>query len=113
MADARFFFVDEVHRWNRAQQDASSPGSINGTIILIGATTENPFFEVNKRSSAEPRFSAQGAHADDLSKAAARRLPTGAGIRPMEVSFADGALEHLVNTRRATREACLTHWNSP
>ena len=39
-------FVDEVHRWNRAQQDALLPHVENGTIILIGATTENPYFEV-------------------------------------------------------------------
>lgn len=39
-------FVDEVHRWNRAQQDALLPHVENGTITLIGATTENPYFEV-------------------------------------------------------------------
>ncbi|NJM98417.1 MAG: AAA family ATPase [Phormidesmis sp. RL_2_1] len=41
-------FVDEVHRFNKAQQDALLPWVENGTVILIGATTENPFFEVNK-----------------------------------------------------------------
>jgi putative ATPase len=41
-------FVDEVHRWNKAQQDALLPWVENGTVILIGATTENPFFEVNR-----------------------------------------------------------------
>ncbi|MDA0746060.1 MAG: replication-associated recombination protein A [bacterium] len=40
-------FVDEIHRFNRAQQDAFLPHVENGTIILIGATTENPSFEVN------------------------------------------------------------------
>ena len=39
-------FVDEVHRWNRAQQDALLPYVENGTITLIGATTENPYFDV-------------------------------------------------------------------
>jgi putative ATPase len=39
-------FVDEVHRWNKAQQDALLPHVENGTVILIGATTENPYFEV-------------------------------------------------------------------
>ncbi|MDW8325251.1 MAG: AAA family ATPase [Anaerolineales bacterium] len=39
-------FVDEVHRWNKAQQDALLPHVEDGTIILIGATTENPYFEV-------------------------------------------------------------------
>jgi putative ATPase len=39
-------FIDEIHRWNKAQQDALLPYVENGTIILIGATTENPSFEV-------------------------------------------------------------------
>ncbi len=41
-------FIDEVHRFNKAQQDALLPHVENGTVILIGATTENPYFEVNK-----------------------------------------------------------------
>jgi len=41
-------FIDEIHRWNKAQQDALLPYVENGTIILIGATTENPSFEINK-----------------------------------------------------------------
>ncbi|MBI5621275.1 replication-associated recombination protein A [Candidatus Falkowbacteria bacterium] len=40
-------FIDEIHRWNKAQQDALLPQIEDGTIILIGATTENPSFEVN------------------------------------------------------------------
>ena len=40
-------FIDEIHRFNKAQQDALLPYVENGTIILIGATTENPYFEVN------------------------------------------------------------------
>lgn len=41
-------FVDEIHRFNKSQQDALLPFVENGTIVLIGATTENPYFEVNK-----------------------------------------------------------------
>ncbi|MBR1738637.1 MAG: AAA family ATPase, partial [Firmicutes bacterium] len=41
-------FIDEIHRFNKAQQDALLPFVEDGTIILIGATTENPYFEVNK-----------------------------------------------------------------
>lgn len=41
-------FIDEIHRFNKAQQDALLPFVENGTIVLIGATTENPYFEVNK-----------------------------------------------------------------
>ncbi len=40
-------FIDEIHRFNKAQQDALLPFVENGTVILIGATTENPYFEVN------------------------------------------------------------------
>ncbi|MDO8494657.1 MAG: AAA family ATPase, partial [Deltaproteobacteria bacterium] len=39
-------FIDEIHRWNKAQQDALLPYAENGTVTLIGATTENPSFEV-------------------------------------------------------------------
>ncbi len=41
-------FIDEIHRFNKAQQDALLPQVEDGTLVLIGATTENPFFEVNK-----------------------------------------------------------------
>lgn len=41
-------FIDEIHRFNKAQQDALLPFVENGTIVLIGATTENPYFQVNK-----------------------------------------------------------------
>ena len=54
VADARrhlgrrtIFFVDEIHRFNKAQQDAFLPHIESGTVVLIGATTENPSFEVN------------------------------------------------------------------
>lgn len=40
-------FIDEIHRFNKSQQDALLHASENGTIVLIGATTENPSFEVN------------------------------------------------------------------
>ena len=41
------FFLDEIHRFNKAQQDALLPAVEEGLVILIGATTENPYFEVN------------------------------------------------------------------
>ena len=44
-------FVDEVHRWNKSQQDALLPHVESGLITLIGATTENPYFEVNRALS--------------------------------------------------------------
>ena len=47
-AGRSILFIDEIHRFNKLQQDTLLPYVENGTIILIGATTENPFFEVNK-----------------------------------------------------------------
>ena len=46
MGQGTILFVDEIHRFNKAQQDAFLPHMENGTIVLIGATTENPSFEV-------------------------------------------------------------------
>lgn len=40
-------FIDEIHRFNKSQQDALLPSVENGDVILIGATTENPYFSVN------------------------------------------------------------------
>ena len=47
-AGKSILFIDEIHRFNKLQQDALLPFVENGTIILIGSTTENPYFEVNK-----------------------------------------------------------------
>ena len=91
-------FVDEVHRWNKAQQDALLPWVENGTVILIGATTENPFFEVNRALVSRSRiFQLKSLGSDDLMKAALRTLAdTERGYGKWKVSFEEGALEHLV-----------------
>ena len=91
-------FVDEVHRWNKAQQDALLPWVENGTVILVGATTENPFFEVNRALVSRSRiFQLKPLGPDDLMKAAERTLAdTERGYGKWNVSFEKGALEHLV-----------------
>lgn len=93
-------FVDEVHRWNKSQQDALLPWVENGTIILIGATTENPFFEVNKALVSRSRvFQLKPLTKEDLTKAANMSLKdTERGYGHWDVEFEDGALEHLVDT---------------
>lgn len=48
MSGKTVLFIDEIHRFNKSQQDALLPSVEDGTIVLVGATTENPFFEVNK-----------------------------------------------------------------
>ena len=91
-------FVDEVHRWNKAQQDALLPWVENGTVILIGATTENPFFEVNRALVSRSRvFQLKSLGGDDLLKAAKRTLADrDRGYGKWNVTFEEGALEHLV-----------------
>jgi len=91
-------FVDEVHRWNKAQQDALLPYVENGTIILIGATTENPFFEVNKALVSRSRvFQLHSLGDDDLAEAARSAIADAErGYGRWRVEFVDGALEHLV-----------------
>lgn len=93
-------FVDEVHRWNKSQQDALLPWVENGTIILIGATTENPFFEVNKALVSRSRvFQLKALEKEDLQKAAMQALnDRDRGYGKWKVTFEDGALEHLVET---------------
>ena len=90
-------FVDEVHRWNKAQQDALLPWVENGTVILIGATTENPFFEVNRALVSRSRiFQLKSLETGDLMKAAKRTLSDKErGYGKWKVTFEEGALEHL------------------
>ncbi|MBP7263748.1 MAG: AAA family ATPase [Spirochaetia bacterium] len=92
-------FVDEVHRWNKAQQDALLPWVENGTIILIGATTENPYFEVNRALVSRSRvFQLASLGPGELAKAAAQALADAErGYGRWKVAFDDGALEHLVD----------------
>jgi putative ATPase len=91
-------FVDEVHRWNKAQQDALLPWVENGTVILIGATTENPFFEVNRALVSRSRiFQLKPLKLEDLRKAAEHTLADKErGYGKWKVVFEEGALEHLV-----------------
>jgi putative ATPase len=92
-------FVDEVHRWNKAQQDALLPWVENGTILFIGATTENPFFEVNRALVSRSRvFQLKALEASDLRSVAVSALSDRErGYGDWKVEFEDGALEHLVD----------------
>ena len=91
-------FVDEVHRWNKAQQDALLPWVENGTVILVGATTENPFFEVNRALVSRSRiFQLKPLELESLMEAAKRTLnDKERGYGNWDVQFEEGALEHLV-----------------
>ena len=102
-------FVDEVHRWNKSQQDALLPWVENGTFILIGATTENPFFEVNAALVSRSRiFQLKPLTSDDLTKIAWQALKDPErGYGRLDVSFEDGALEHLVDVASGDARSLL------
>ena len=102
-------FIDEVHRFNKAQQDALLPWVENGTVILIGATTENPYFEVNKALVSRSRiFQLKLLQPTDLKQVAAQALSDperGFGGRSLRLDNA--ALDHLVNVSNGDARALL------
>lgn len=102
-------FVDEVHRWNKSQQDALLPWVENGTFILIGATTENPFFEVNKALVSRSRvFQLKPLTNDDLRKAVQNAiLDKERGYGRWKIEFEEGALEHLIETANGDARSLL------
>jgi putative ATPase len=91
-------FVDEVHRWNKAQQDALLPWVENGTVIFIGATTENPFFKVNQALLSRSRvFQLVPLTADNLEQVARHALGDAErGYGKYRVTVEPAALAHLV-----------------
>ena len=102
-------FVDEVHRWNKAQQDALLPHVENGTIILIGATTENPYFEVNKALVSRSRiFQLKPLTEDDLRQIALNALADAErGYGRLTVRIDDDALDHLVDVANGDARGVL------
>ena len=98
-------FVDEVHRFNKSQQDAFLPHVESGLFTFVGATTENPSFEVNSALlSRATVYVLQPLSTADLEKIVAKALELGA-IAPMEpaaaqrlVAYADGDARRLLNT---------------
>ena len=92
-------FVDEVHRWNKAQQDALLPHVEDGTFVLIGATTENPYFEVIGALVSRSRiFQLRPLSDEDVGRVIQRAVadPT-RGYGKLDVLLDDDALAHLIN----------------
>jgi putative ATPase len=91
-------FIDEIHRFNKAQQDALLPAVEQGTIILIGATTENPYFEVNSALVSRSKiFRLNPLSADELKEVLRRALDDEErGLGKMNVEVDGDALEHIV-----------------
>jgi putative ATPase len=84
-------FLDEIHRFTKAQQDALLPAVEDGTLVLIGATTENPFFEVNPPlRSRSTLFRLDPLGPDDL------RVLVGRGLHALGTTAADDAVDLIV-----------------
>ncbi|HEY3415034.1 MAG TPA: replication-associated recombination protein A [Armatimonadota bacterium] len=103
-------FIDEIHRFNKAQQDVLLPHVEDGTITLIGATTENPFFEVNPPLLSRARLVRFNA----LSDAHIRQLVERAiadeerGLGGEHVDLDADAMEHLVNVANGDARVALS-----
>ncbi len=91
-------FVDEIHRFNKAQQDALLPYVENGTIVLIGATTENPYFEVNpaliSRSLIFEFKKISDEHIAEVLRKAVMDRENGYGSK--KVNLTEEAIKHIV-----------------
>ena len=110
MHDQRtILFVDEIHRFNKAQQDVILPHVEDGTVIFIGATTENPSFEVNAPLLSRCRVFALQALAPEQVETIVQRTLTDEerGLGKLKVELDEDALEHLVNIANGDARVAL------
>lgn len=103
-------FVDEIHRFNKAQQDAFLPHVEQGTIILIGATTENPSFEVVAPLLSRSLVAVLKPLDDEsLGRILDRALEdTDRGLGPMKIQLTDGARRRLIGFANGDARSLLT-----
>src|SRR5699024_5227544 len=113
-------FVDEVHRFNKAQQDAFLPHVEDGTIIFIGATTENPSFELNNALLSRARgYRLQSLQHEDLQQlltralasASLEQLQMGEDIQQKRVEQVDGDARRLRNLLELAADLAAEHDN--
>ena len=102
-------FVDEIHRFNKAQQDAFLPFVEKGSIILIGATTENPSFEVNGALLSRCRvFVLQSLAADDLKKMLRHALESPNGLGGQKIEITEDLLGLIANFANGDARSALS-----
>ena len=102
MGHRTVLFIDELHRWNKAQQDAVLPHVEDGTVTLIGATTENPSFEVISPLLSRTRvFRLEALGDEDLRQILER------GLRQLPAEIDPDALEALVSGARGDARIAL------
>ena len=91
-------FVDEIHRFNKAQQDAFLPFVEKGSIILIGATTENPSFEINSALLSRCKvFVLQALKTEELKSLLVRALKDSRGFGGQDIRISEDLLEMIAN----------------
>lgn len=102
-------FIDEIHRFNKAQQDALLPEVEAGTIVLIGATTENPYFEVNAPLLSRSRiFEFKPLEPEHIREIVRRALvDKERGLGEYKVEISEEALDHLVTMAAGDARAAL------
>ena len=90
-------FIDEIHRFNKAQQDVLLPDVEEGIVILVGATTQNPFFSINSALTSRSRvFQFEPLSIDDLKALLLRALADRQrGLGALDVTMHDDALQFL------------------
>ncbi len=103
-------FIDEIHRFNKAQQDAVLPYVEDGTVTLIGATTENPSFEVNSALLSRSRVFVLKALADDDVRTLIERAlhDEDRGLGKQQIELAPDALDALVNLANGDARSALS-----
>ncbi|HYF63067.1 MAG TPA: replication-associated recombination protein A [Herpetosiphonaceae bacterium] len=103
-------FVDEIHRWNKSQQDAVLPYVEDGTVVLIGATTENPSFEINGALLSRCRVvTLESLSDEDIGAIVDRALADSErGLGRQRVSLEDDARTLLINLANGDARAALT-----
>ncbi len=105
MGERTLLFVDEIHRFNRAQQDSFLPYVEDGTVVLVGATTENPSFELNAALLSRAQVlilirldtAALGTLVEGAEALSERPLPVTADARDALIASADGDGRFLLN----------------
>ncbi|HLW48884.1 MAG TPA: replication-associated recombination protein A [bacterium] len=101
-------FVDEIHRFNKAQQDVLLPHVEDGTVILIGATTGNPFVDVTPTLVSRSRvFALEPLSLPDLETILRRALADPRGLAPRRVEASADAIAHLARAANGDARAAL------
>lgn len=101
-------FIDEIHRFNKAQQDALLPFVEDGTLTLIGATTENPYFEVNKALVSRSRiFQLKHLDREAIRELIERAISSDKGLKSYPLEVTEEAIEFLADVANGDARVAL------